>query len=188
MIAEYEVFSPDRPQPALTKVISGGQTGVDRAALMAVSAVNLRNFHHAHRFQLQVGGWCPKGRRAEDGPVDPVWNLQETPSELYPQRTEWNVRDSDATLVIHCGGVSGGTRKTVDYCLRLAKPYLLIDLQSGGMAASQSTIVDWLGSPPPIKTLNVAGPRESKHPGIYDQARALLVAVFTDLFPMEAAE
>ena len=72
-----------------TKIISGGQTGVDRAALDV-----------ALELGLPCGGWCPRGRRAEDGPIDPRYPLTETPWDGYPQRTEWNVRDADGTLIL----------------------------------------------------------------------------------------
>mgnify|MGYP006174065873 CR=1 FL=1 len=93
---------PAQPHPPLARIISGGQTGVDRAALDAAMAA-----------QYPVGGWCPQGRRAEDGPIPRDYPLRETPSAEYAQRTLWNVRDSDATLVLTPGPITGGTRWTV---------------------------------------------------------------------------
>ncbi|PSQ85488.1 MAG: molybdenum cofactor carrier, partial [Bacteroidetes bacterium QH_2_63_10] len=86
----------------MRKIISGGQTGVDRAALDAALA-----------FNVPVGGWCPKGRRAEDGQIPDRYPLEETPSEAYEQRTAWNVRDSDGTLIITDGSLEGGTALTM---------------------------------------------------------------------------
>ncbi len=87
----------------IQRVFSGGQTGVDRAALDV--ALDLG---------FPCGGWCPSGRRAEDGPLKEIYPLKETPSKNYAQRTEWNVRDSDGTLVLHRGSLSGGTAFTIE--------------------------------------------------------------------------
>jgi Circularly permutated YpsA SLOG family len=85
------------------KIVSGGQTGADRAGL-----------DWAIKNGIQHGGWCPKGRRAEDGPIDAKYQLQETPSSNYPQRTEWNVRDSDGTMIFSIGEyLTGGSLKTI---------------------------------------------------------------------------
>ena len=86
-------------------IVSGGQTGADRAAL---------DWALAHR--VECGGWCPKGRKAEDGPIDPKYPLIETPSAAYLQRTEWNVRDSDATVLFSIEPtLTGGSLKTVGF-------------------------------------------------------------------------
>ncbi len=143
----------------LSKVVSGGQTGVDRAALDVAAALS-----------IQCGGWCPAGRRAEDGSIDARYPLRETPSGQYIQRTEWNVRDSQGTLSIADGPLSGGTLFTKICVARLHKPYWISETMA-------SPDIDgfrrWLKSYR-IETLNVAGPRESDQPGIYERAAALL--------------
>ncbi|WP_447972980.1 putative molybdenum carrier protein [Nitrospira sp. Kam-Ns4a] len=148
------------------KIVSGGQTGVDRAALDA-----------ALELGLPCGGWCPKGRRAEDGPIPLHYPLTETPSDDYAQRTEWNVRDSDGTLVLTRGAPTEGTAYTIQVAARLKKPCLVVDLDGEPPEAAVRT---WLKAHR-LETLNVAGPRESKAPGIYAEAarflRALLAPV-----------
>lgn len=146
------------------KVVSGGQTGVDRAALDV-----------ALELGLACGGWCPKGRKAEDGPLAWRYPLTETPSAEYAQRTEWNVRDSDGTLVLTRGELRGGTAQTVEAAARLGKPHLVADLATPLDAAS---VQAW-SREHRIETLNVAGPRESTRPGIYAQASQCLRAIFS---------
>jgi hypothetical protein len=145
------------------KVVSGGQTGVDRAALDVALARG-----------LACGGWCPSGRRAEDGPLDDRYPLSETPSPEYAQRTEWNVRDSDGTLVLHRGDLSGGTAQTIEIARRLGKPCCVLDLT---MAPQPSAVHAWVQRHR-ISVLNVAGPRESRSPGIYASALRFLDQVF----------
>ena len=148
-----------KPDPVLERVISGGQTGVDRAALDV-----------ALELGIACGGWCPRGRRAEDGRIPERYPLRETPSAAYAQRTEWNVRVADATLVLHRGRLSGGTALTVAVARRLAKPCLAVDL---AVAADPVAIRAWLAQRR-VATLNGAGPRESQAPGIGGLASALL--------------
>lgn len=143
----------------LRRIISGGQSGVDRAALDA-----------ARLLAIPCGGWCPRGRRAEDGPIDPGYPLTETPEEDYAQRTEWNVRDADGTLVLTRSELTQGTAFTVELARRLSKPCLVLDLDR---LASAEPIRAWLEDHR-IAVLNVAGPRESKCPGIYRDALAFL--------------
>jgi hypothetical protein len=119
---------------------------------------------------IPCGGWCPKERLAEDGSIPLVYPLRETPSTCYSQRTKWNIRDSDATLVLHGGTISGGTALTVDLAAAHKKPCLCV------MLTGQARIVhvaDWLKELD-IATLNVAGPRESQNPGIYRLAYGFL--------------
>ena len=139
--------------------LSGGQTGVDRAALDV-----------ALELGLPCGGWCPKGRRAEDGPLPSHYPLRETPSEEYAQRTEWNVRDSDGTLVLTRGEPTGGTAQTIEIAAHLGKPCLLIDLEK---QRSVLEVLNWTRQHK-IRVLNVAGPRESKSPGIYREVSRFL--------------
>src|SRR5207247_8623955 len=100
----------------LTKLISGGQTGVDRAALDV-----------ALELGLPCGGWCPRGRRAEDGPIDARYPLQETRSAAYPVRTRWNVRDADGTLILMRGRPDRGTALTRELAEAMNKPLLVVD-------------------------------------------------------------
>jgi len=148
-----------------TKIVSGGQTGVDRAALDA-----------ALRLNFDIGGWCPRGRRSQDGRIPDRYPLVETPSPAYPQRTYWNVRDSDATLVIHRGAMRGGTRLTAEIATRYHKPLLALDLAS---APELARVRQWLEAGD-IQTLNVAGPREEAARGIYAEAYALLCRLLGD--------
>jgi len=149
----------------LRRVVSGGQTGVDRAALDAATECG-----------LAVGGWCPKNRRAEDGFVPHRYPLQETPSSKYPQRTQWNVRDSDGTLVVAMGGLDGGSKLTVDLATRWGRPCLVVDLEPFHYGAAESAI-EFIEREA-IAVLNVAGPRQSRRPGIYAKAHAYLLDVF----------
>ncbi len=149
---------------ALLKIISGGQTGVDRAALDAAMAAG-----------ISVGGWCTKGRRAEDGAITDCYPLTETPSRVYRQRTEWNVRDADGTLVLYWGELQNGTLLTVNLARdKYRRPLLLVNLLE---PIEPRLIVDWVNQND-IKTLNIAGPRESSRMGIYWMARVYLERVF----------
>ncbi len=144
-------------------VVSGGQTGVDRAALDV-----------ALELQLPCGGWCPKGRLAEDGRIDPRYPLRETPTSAYAQRTEWNVRDSDGTLILTIGTPAGGTAATIQAAEQLGKPYVVLDLSQQPPAEA---VHAWMQNFR-LVVVNVAGPRESRCPGIYGQAAAFLRRVF----------
>ena len=149
----------------IERILSGGQTGVDRAALDVALSMG-----------LACGGWCPKGRRAEDGALALRYPLQETPSEEYAERTTWNVRDSDGTLVLTKGTPTGGTAFTLQTAVQLGKPCLVMDLRK---APSPSTVHRWL-TRHRIRVLNVAGPRESVSPGITQEAEAFLRAVLAE--------
>ena len=142
----------------LRKIVSGGQTGVDRAALDA--SID-RGF--------SCGGWCPRGRRAEDGRIPAKYPLKETPSTSYSVRTEWNVRDSDATLILSSRPLLGGTQLTLELAKQYRRPSLVLDAQIGAI----ETAVNWL-SKNDIRVLNVAGPRESESPGVYSHALRFL--------------
>lgn len=152
--------------PPLRRIISGGQTGVDRAALDV--ALNQ---------SIPIEGWCPKGRLAEDGPLPHHYHLQETPSSRPSQRTEWNVRDSDGTLVLTYHKPTGGTALTLRCAQRLHKPYLVIHLDQN---PESRRVTDWLIQYN-IHDLNIAGPRESTCPTIYQSAYAFLQKLVTTL-------
>ena len=110
-----------------------------------------------------MGGWCPKGRKAEDGPIDPKYPLKEAPSAVYLQRTEWNVRDSDATVLFSIDPtLTGGSKKTMDFARKHNKPRL--HLCAGDHAAADKLKV--FTEEHRLKILNVAGPRASKEPGV----------------------
>jgi len=145
--------------PPIKKIVSGGQTGVDRAALDV-----------ALQHDMVCGGWCPKGRRAEDGRIDERYPLEETPQRNYVQRTEWNVRDSDGTLILCRGKPGGGTAQTIAIATAIHKPLLVVDLDEETDIAA---IRGWLEQHD-ICVLNIAGPRESQAPGIYRETLALL--------------
>ncbi len=143
------------------RIVSGGQTGVDRAALDVAIALGIDH-----------GGWCPAGRLSEDGSIPSRYRLDETGSSDYPVRTEQNVVDSDATLILYRGRLKGGTLLTRRICDRLSKPYVLIRIDRD----QPSTVRDWLGDQRP-DTLNVAGSRESTSLGIYEQTMTFLLQV-----------
>lgn len=140
----------------LKKIISGGQTGVDRAALDV--AIRLGKAH---------GGWIPKGRLTEDGPLPSHYQLQEMPTEEYDARTEKNVLESDGTLIISRGKPTGGTDYTRKMALKHGRQLLHIDLALGQRASDAGSLVASWVDMNRIETLNVAGPRASHDPAIY---------------------
>lgn len=141
-------------------IVSGGQTGADRAAL----DVALR--HH-----IPHGGWCPAGRGAEDGPLDSRYALTETPDAAYAQRTEWNVRDSDGTVVLTIRPyATGGSLYTLHVAGELRRPVIHLSRTTSDAAKALQRFI----AAHHIRRLNVAGSRESTEPGIYTWAGALL--------------
>lgn len=151
----------------LERIISGGQTGVDRAALDAALEVG-----------IPCGGWCPKGRKADDGRIPDSYPLKETPSPDYKVRTEWNVRDSDATLILTSNKPTGGTALTITLAEKYEKPHLILDLSETPIPA---TVQQWIAGVN-IRTLNVAGPRESGEPGIYEKSVHFIRDFLTSAF------
>jgi hypothetical protein len=146
----------------LEKIISGGQTGVDRAAL-----------DMARELGIPCGGWCPKERRAEDGKIPDWYPLQEASSSDYAVRTQLNVEDSDGTLILSWGPPMGGTALTLKLAKRLKKPCLMIDLTQGG---EPFKVWEWMETHQ-IRILNVAGPREGEAPGIYTRAVGFMLQI-----------
>ncbi|WP_084022293.1 putative molybdenum carrier protein [Chlorobaculum limnaeum] len=146
----------------LSMIVSGGQTGVDRGALDAAIAAGL-----AH------GGWCPKGRRAEDGMIPEKYMLAETPFFRYAVRTAWNVRDSGGTLVLASGPLAGGTKLTALCAWRYGRPCMIVDLD---VRADAGTVAGWIRANG-IGVLNVAGPRASDAPGIGENARRFVAEI-----------
>ena len=150
------------------RIVSGGQTGADRGALdFAIS----RGIEH--------GGWVPRGRKAEDGPVPLIYRLTETKTSRYSERTRNNVLDSDGTLLLHEGRPSGGTALTRSAALAAGKPLLVVDISRTATADAVKAIRLWIEENG-VSILNVAGPRESQRPGIYWRTRALLERLFGD--------
>ncbi|MFH1981990.1 MAG: putative molybdenum carrier protein [Pseudomonadota bacterium] len=150
----------------ILKIISGGQTGVDRGALD--TAIKLGVPH---------GGWLPRGRKTEDGRLPDHYDLQELASTDYRERTECNVRDADGTLIISPDPLSGGSAYTRQMAEQYAKPWLHINPAAAGEFAAARTAYDWIAEKG-IEVLNVAGPRSSKEPGIYATTCRLLESVF----------
>ncbi len=149
------------------KIISGGQTGVDRAAL-----------DFAIRHGYEHGGWCPRGRLAEDGVIPPIYQLRETDSADYDERTEKNVVDSDATLIVaRENELSGGTALTKELAVRHGRPVLVV-CERDGVSPGAIAISEFLKQNS-VRTLNVAGPRESQTPDIGRFVMELLEAALT---------
>ncbi len=144
------------------KIVSGGQTGVDRAALDVAVFLDIEH-----------GGWCPLGRRAEDGPIPARYQLKETRERDYSIRTEKNVVESDGTLILFRDQTSGGTELTRKLALKHRRPLVCIDLNSAH-SNEVCNVGDWLENHH-IRVLNIAGPRESTCIGIGRQAEQFLV-------------
>ena len=146
----------------IKKIISGGQTGADRAALDAVIKLGIPH-----------GGWIPKGRITEEGPLPEGYQMREMPTESYAARTEQNVIDSEGTLVICRGKPTDGTDYTREMALKHKKQLLHVDLNRTTSFDAASLINSWIKLHR-IKILNVAGPRESKDTNVYVDAFRIL--------------
>jgi hypothetical protein len=144
-------------------IFSGGQTGVDRAAL-----------DWALHNKISCKGWCPKGRLAEDGPIPLRYPLKETGSPDYDERTRYNVTDSQATLIIYHSIMGPGTRLTKQLCLLHNKEFMEVDLNK---EPEPEDIINWL-TEKNIERLNIAGPRESQSPGIYNATMGILNDIY----------
>lgn len=154
----------------LKRIVSGGQTGVDRAALDVAMALS-------NELGINVGGYCPKGRIAEDGIIDDKYPLIETTTSAYAQRTEWNVKHSDGTLILSCGKLTKGTALTLKFAKQRQKPFFIVDLSQDN---THLDIISWL-TQNNIGVLNIAGSRESTCPGIYTQAYQLLERLLLEI-------
>ena len=146
----------------IQRIVSGGQTGADRAALDWA-----KNHHIPH------GGWLPPGRLAEDGVIDSSYQMSEMASGSYRQRTKKNVEDSDGTLILNLGLFDGGSLATKRFAERMGRPHLVLQLDKLTREESKKCLIAWLEQFP-VQILNVAGPRESKRPGIYSATLVLL--------------
>ncbi len=145
------------------KIISGGQTGVDRAAL-----------DFAINNNIPCGGWCPKGRLAEDGKILQKYPLIETLTTDYKERTEKNIKNSQATIIIHTGKIDIGTKLTIKLCKVYNKPVQIINMKDKHL---KKEIFNWIEENN-IDVLNIAGPRESNSPGIYNETIYILNRLF----------
>lgn len=160
----FRSFIPE-PIRFCERIVSGGQTGADRGAL---------DFAIEHGYTH--GGWAPHGREAEDGLVPLKYQLTELADGGYRQRTRLNVQDSDGTLIVNLGELDGGTLATQAFAQQMSKPHLVVQLDAEITVEAAASVLAWLREHA-IKTLNVAGPRESKRPGIYRLTGELLEAV-----------
>lgn len=152
-------MAPSHPQ----RVVSGAQTGVDRAALDV-----------ALELGIECGGWVPKGRLDEEGRIPAGYpGLEETATAEWNERTEANVRDSNGTLILSRGRLTGGSRYTADVAGRLGRPCLHLDLAELSEAEAVRRARAWIDTER-VGVLNVAGPRASKDPGLYDVAATVL--------------
>jgi hypothetical protein len=150
----------------IKKIISGGQTGVDRAALDA-----------AIKLSIAHGGWIPRGRLTENGPLPPQYQLRETRSSSYAERTEKNVLEADGTLIISRGPLTGGSEYTREMAVKHRRPWLHIDLENNPRFQAATVINKWISNKK-IEILNVAGPRASKDSRIYNDTLNILESAY----------
>lgn len=153
----------------MLRIISGAQTGVDRAALDI-----------ALRKNVPCGGWCPKGRKAEDGIIPKLYPVHALKEGGYDERTKKNVQDSDGTIIIYFGKPSGGTEKTLLCCLNEEKLYLLLDGQEVDTPRAAQRIIEFVHTLAG-GTLNFAGPRASEEPRAYEYT-SVVINKFLQLF------
>lgn len=146
----------------IQKISSGGQTGADRAAL-----------DFAIKHNIPHGGWIPKGRKTENGILPDKYHLQEMPTGQYSKRTEQNILDSDGTLIVSHGPLTGGSALTKELAMQHRKPWIHIDLKTTTCPEAARMIQEWVGRNG-IKVMNVAGARGSKDPWIYQATLDLL--------------
>jgi hypothetical protein len=154
----------------LEGIVSGGQTGADQAALDV--AIELGIPH---------GGWVPKGRKTESGPLSAKYQVKEMPTDSYQKRTEQNVKDSGGTLIISHGDLTDGSDYTRKMAMKHGKPWLHIDADKQSLGAAVQMIRTWI-SGNDIEVLNVAGPPAGKDPKIYAATKTLLKAVLFSIY------
>lgn len=165
-LQSVSVTQPFCSMALIIKIVSGGQTGADRAAL---------DFAIEHG--IPHGGWCPKGRQAEDGPIDGRYQLKETPTSDYAQRTEWNVRDSDGTVIFSIAPIlTGGSKQTEDWARQHHKPLLHL-WREDVLPLPEAELLRFIRDNQ-INVLNVAGPRASTEPEVAAFAREVLEEAF----------
>jgi Circularly permutated YpsA SLOG family/Domain of unknown function (DUF6794) len=150
----------------IEKIVSGGQTGADRAGLDV-----------AIELDIPHGGWIPKGRKTEDGGLPEKYYLEEMPTGSYAARTEQNVIDSDGTLIVSHGKLNGGSAMTRQFAKKHKRPWMHVDLEKTNFFKAAMEVRSWVVENH-VKILNVAGPRGSKDPGIYEATKKLLKAAF----------
>ena len=146
----------------LTKILSGGQTGIDRGALDAALA-----------WGFPCGGWCPPGHLAEDGRIPERYPLIELKEGGYSQRTLRNVLESDGTAILYFSQIEGGTEETLLFCIKKHKPYKLVDAEEVSAERAAFLLASFIQHYG-IGVLNVAGPRQSKVPHAYIYAYAVI--------------
>jgi hypothetical protein len=156
---------------ALTRIVSGGQTGVDRGALDAALAAS-----------FPCGGWCPEGRKAEDGVIPDRYPLSVLPGAGYRHRTRENVRDSDGTLILFTGALSGGTKFTRDLCVGEKKPFMEFDFARISVERAVPAVLSFLDESE-VAVMNVAGPRASGWAEGYEIALAVVASVLASNLP-----
>jgi len=146
----------------LSKIVTGGQTGVDRGALDAALEAG-----------FPCGGWAPEGRTAEDGPIHERYPLQVLAGAGYEERTLKNVLDSDGTAILYIGTLEGGTRQTMVHCVEHGKPFELVDASRAGPRDAAAKLAAFIERHR-LAVLNIAGPRASKWPEAYQYAHSTL--------------
>ena len=151
------------------KVVSGGQTGVDQGALAAALGTG-----------TACGGWCPEGRRSEEGPIPAMYPVAELPGAGYRERTLRNVLDSDGTAIIHDGELEGGTRLTWVLCEQHGRPSVFIDASAMSRHQAVEALFEFVTGNS-LGVLNFAGPRASKWPGAFEYAMAVVTATLKRL-------
>ncbi len=151
----------------ITKILSGGQTGADRAALDAAIFCG-----------LPYGGAIPAGRKTEAGPLPDEYRMQELASDRYPDRTEKNVQAADGTLILSHGALSGGSALTGRIAENEGKPCLHVDFHETPLPQAKELAIQWIRQYH-IRILNVAGPRASSDPKIYDHTYSLIVSLIS---------
>jgi hypothetical protein len=162
----FRLFNDIAGVDMVTKIISGGQTGADRAAL-----------DFAIKYNISYGGWAPKGRKSEDGSIPEIYQLQEMPTSDYSKRTEQNILDSDGTLIVSHGILTGGSALTEFFADQHKKPCIHVDLGKLSLKDAAIIINSWIEDNN-VKVLNIAGPRAGKDPEIYKATFNLLETIF----------